>query len=158
MYNRETKTTTNYAIIVAAGKGERMGINTPKQLLLYGSSTVLGTAVNAFASHREIDGVIITSPADGSLDEAYKDIAAKCEKKAGREAGFISIVNGGAGRGDSVKEGLKIAAARAAESGADPDKVIVLIHDAVRPGITADIISRNIACVIKCWAVCTAIH
>ncbi len=157
MYNRETKTTTNYAIIVAAGKGERMGINTPKQLLLYGSSTVLGTAVNAFASHREIDGVIITSPSDGSLDETYREIAADCEKKAERETGFISIVNGGAERGDSVKEGLKVAAARAAELGADPEKVVVLIHDAVRPGITADIISRNISGVIKCRAVCTAI-
>ena len=156
MYKRE-KETSNYAIIVAAGRGERMGIDTPKQLLLYGSSTVLGTAVAVFASHREIDGIVITSPADGSLDETYREIAADCEKKAGREAGFISIVPGGAERGDSVKEGLKVAAARAAEKGADAGKVIVLIHDAVRPGITPDIISRNIEGVKSSRAVCTAI-
>ena len=156
MYKRE-KETTNYAVIVAAGRGERMGINTPKQLLLYGSSTVLGTALAAFASHRDIDGIIITSPADGSLDEKYREIASSCEKKTGRGEGFISIVRGGATRGDSVKEGLRVAASKAAECGADAEKVVVLIHDAVRPGITPDIISRNIEGVINCRAVCTAI-
>ena len=45
------------AVIVAAGQGTRMGMDVPKQLFPYGGSTVLGTAINAFASLDYIDKV-----------------------------------------------------------------------------------------------------
>ena len=156
MDSRKTET-KNYAVIVAAGKGRRMGIDMPKQLLPFGTSTILGTSAYRFASHREMDGVVIVAPSDGSLDDIYREIAAECEERAGREAGFVSIVRGGAERGDSVKEGLKRVSEISASAGTDPEQVIVLIHDAVRPGISADIISRNIEALESCKAVCTAI-
>ena len=157
MGKRFAETTRNYAVIVAAGKGKRMGIDMPKQLLPFGTSTILGTSAYKFASHKDIDGIVIVSPSDGSLDEIYRDIAAECEQRAKREAGFVSIVRGGAERGDSVKEGLKRVSEISASAGTDPEQVIVLIHDAVRPGISADIISRNIEALESCKAVCTAI-
>jgi 2-C-methyl-D-erythritol 4-phosphate cytidylyltransferase/2-C-methyl-D-erythritol 2,4-cyclodiphosphate synthase len=104
-----------------------------------------------------MDGIVIVAPSDGSLDEIYKEIAAECEERSGREAGFVSIVRGGVERGDSVKEGLKRVSEISASAGTDPEQVIVLIHDAVRPGISADIISRNIEALESCKAVCTAI-
>ena len=157
MGKRFAETTKNYAVIVAAGKGRRMGIDLPKQLLPFGTSTILGTSAYRFASHKDMDGIIIVAPSDGSLDEIYKEIAAECEERSGREAGFVSIVRGGAERGDSVKEGLKRVSEISASAGTDPEQVIVLIHDAVRPGISADIISRNIEALESCKAVCTAI-
>ena len=157
MSKRFAETTKNYAVIVAAGKGRRMGIDMPKQLLPFGTSTILGTSAYRFASHKDMDGIIIVAPSDGSLDEIYKEIAAECEERSGREAGFVSIVRGGAERGDSVKEGLKRVSEISASAGTDPEQVIVLIHDAVRPGISADIISRNIEALESCKAVCTAI-
>ena len=157
MSKRFAETTKNYAVIVAAGKGRRMGIDMPKQLLPFGTSTILGTSAYRFASHKDMDGVVIVAPSDGSLDEIYKEIAAECEEKSGREAGFVSIVRGGAERGDSVKEGLKRVSEISSSAGTDPQQVIVLIHDAVRPGISADIISRNIEALENCKAVCTAI-
>lgn len=156
MGKRFAETTKNYAVIVAAGKGRRMGIDMPKQLLPFGTSTILGTSAYRFASHKDMDGIIIVAPSDGSLDEIYKEIAAECEERSGREAGFVSIVRGGAERGDSVKEGLKRVSEISASAGTDPEQVIVLIHDAVRPGISADIISRNIEALESCRAVCTA--
>lgn len=157
MGKRFAETTKNYAVIVAAGKGRRMGIDMPKQLLPFGTSTILGTSAYRFASHKDMDGIVIVAPSDGSLDEIYKEIAAECEERSGREAGFVSIVRGGAERGDSVKEGLKRVSEISASAGTDPEQVIVLIHDAVRPGISADIISRNIEALESCKAVCTAI-
>ena len=158
MSRREAKTKTkNYAVIVAAGKGKRMGIDMPKQLLPFGTSTILGTSAYKFASHKDIDGVVIVSPSDGSLDDIYRDIAAECEERSGRGEGYVSIVRGGAERGDSVKEGLKKVSEIAERNGCDPDRVLVLIHDAVRPGVSSDIISRNIGALDNCRAVCTAL-
>ena len=153
----ENKTGMTYAIIVAAGRGTRMGMDVPKQLLSYGGSTVLGTAAAAFAHHEGIDRMIIVSPADGSLDERYAEIASECAKKSVRSRDSIMIVRGGSERVDSVKAGLRAAESDAKALGADPDDVIVLIHDAARPGVSAEIIDRNIEALASCEAVCTAV-
>ena len=81
MDNRYTETKKNYAVIVAAGKGKRMGIDMPKQLLPFGTSTILGTSAYKFASHKDMDGVVIVAPSDGSLDDIYKDIASEAERE-----------------------------------------------------------------------------
>ncbi len=144
-------------VIVAAGQGTRMGMDVPKQLFPYGGSTVLGTAINAFTSLDYIDKVYVVSPQDGSLDETYEGITAECEKITGREPGSIAIVRGGATRADSVREGIKAASHDAKAAGIDEDDAIVLIHDAARPGISEEIIKRNIDNMRHCRAVCTAL-
>lgn len=146
-----------YAVVVAAGRGRRMGTGMPKQLLRYGGSTVLETALFAFASFEGIDKVLAVSPKDGSLDEKYRAIADSCCRRAGREMDLIDIVRGGDERADSVKAGLAAAAADAAARGIDTDAAVVLIHDAARPGVTADIIRSNIEALNTCEAVCTAV-
>ena len=145
------------AVIVAAGQGTRMGMDVPKQLFPFGGSTVLGTAINAFASLDYIDRVYVVSPQDGSLDETYEEIAAECERLNGREPGYIAIVNGGSAREDSVREGIKAASLDALSEGIDEDDAIVLIHDAARPGVSEDIIRRNIETLRSYRAACTAL-
>ena len=144
-------------VIVAAGQGTRMGMDVPKQLFPYGGSTVLGTAINAFASLDYIDKVYVVSPHDGSLDDTYEEITSECERLTGREPGSIAIVNGGSTRADSVREGIKAASRDARSAGIDEDDAIVLIHDAARPGISEEIIKRNIDNMKHCRAVCTAL-
>ncbi len=144
-------------VIVAAGQGTRMGTDVPKQLFPYGGSTVLGTAINAFASLDYIDKVYVVSPQDGSLDDTYEEITAECERLTGREPGSIAIVSGGSTRADSVREGIKAASRDARSAGIDEDDAIVLIHDAARPGISEEIIRRNIDNMTCCRAVCTAL-
>ena len=145
------------AVIVAAGQGTRMGTDVPKQLFPFGGSTVLGTAIKAFTSLDYIDKVYVVSPQDGSLDETYEGITAECEKITGRKPGSIAIVNGGVTRADSVREGIKAASRDAKAAGIDEDDAIVLIHDAARPGISEEIIKRNIDNMKRCRAVCTAL-
>lgn len=144
-------------VIVAAGQGTRMGTDVPKQLFPYGGSTVLGTAINAFASLDYIDKVYVVSPQDGSLDDTYEEITAECERLTGREQGSIAIVSGGSTRADSVREGIKAASRDARSAGIDEDDAIVLIHDAARPGVSEKIIRRNIDNMRRCRAVCTAL-
>ena len=134
-----------------------MGIDVPKQLFPYGGSTVLGTAVKAFASLDYIDKIYVVSPQDGSLDSTYEEIMAECERLTGREPGSIAIVNGGDTRADSVREGIKKASRDARPAGIDEDDAIVLIHDAARPGISEEIIRRNIETMKVRRAVCTAL-
>ena len=146
-----------YVLIVAAGRGTRIGTETPKQLFPYGSSTVLGASVDAFASLPYIDSIIIASPQDGSLDEVYEKIARECEQRTGRSEGLVSVVRGGETRMDSVREGVRAAMQHAGENGIDADDAVILIHDAARPGVTEDIIRANIEAMRECSAVCTAI-
>ena len=134
-----------------------MGIDVPKQLFPYGGSTVLGTAVKAFASLDYIDKIYVVSPQDGSLDSTYEEIMAECERLTGREPGSIAIVNGGDTRADSVREGIKKASRDARLAGIDEDDAIVLIHDAARPGISEEIIRRNIETLKNYRAACTAL-
>ena len=145
------------AVIVAAGQGTRMGTDVPKQLFPYGRSTVLGTAVRAFALPEYIDKIYVVAPQDGSLDETYEKIMAECERVSGRPAGSIAIVRGGSTRMESVREGLVAASHDAHLAGIDESDAIVLIHDAARPGVSEEIIMRNIEGMRDHSAVCTAL-
>lgn len=139
-----------YAIIVAAGSGSRMGRDIPKQLLYYGGQTILETSVRKFAECELVDDVIVVSPADGSLDETYEKLLSEIDTG-------ISIVRGGEERADSVYEGLKAVAADAGTKGFGREEVMVLIHDAARPGVDKGIIERSIEAMDVCRAVTAAV-
>ena len=151
-----------YAIIMAAGSGKRMKIELPKQLLPYRGSTVLETAVRKFAEHDMIDDIVVVSPADGSLDKTYYqimgDISMSAESEGSEAQGKdILVIRGGAERHDSVFEGLRAAAEDARSKGFSDEEVMVLIHDAARPGIDKYTIRDGIEAMKNCRAVTAAI-
>ncbi len=113
------------AIIAAAGAGTRLGGAVPKQLLDLGGRTILQRSVDAFADHPRVDDVIVVLPA--ALAEHPP------EWLGGRRS--LRAVLGGRRRQDSVANAFD----------AVPDTAdIVLVHDAARPFVTADLISRAI--------------
>lgn len=114
-----------------------MGMDVPKQLLSFDGSTVLETSIRAFSSRSDIDAVVVVSPEDGSLDETYKTIVSGISEEHGKE---IAIARGGKERSDSVLAGLNKAAEIAARKSIEEDDVMVMIHDAARPGVTGEII------------------
>ena len=115
------------AIIVGAGRGHRFGGDMPKQYRMLGGEPVLRHALRAFADHPGVTRVVgVIHPDDRELFET----AAHGLDIAGHTAG-------GAERQDSVRNGLDFAASL--ESGGGPD--FVLIHDAARPFVSADVIS-----------------
>lgn len=117
------------AIIVAAGSGSRMGGNIPKQYQLLGGKAVLAHSCDAFAAHPAIDTLIV-------VIGAGQEVATQA---ALAHATFpYTLVTGGATRQLSVRAGLDFLSQ---SGGVDH----VLIHDAARPLLTADVINRLLA-------------
>jgi 2-C-methyl-D-erythritol 4-phosphate cytidylyltransferase len=114
------------AIIVAAGRGVRMGADRPKAFLLLKGLTLLERSVGVFLSHPQVDRVVAAVP--------DPEAAARL---LGPQAGRITLVQGGATRQDSVRAGLRALTAGGHE--------IILVHDAARPLVTAEIIDAVIA-------------
>ena len=110
------------AIIAAGGSGTRLGAAVPKQLLQLGDRTILQRAIDAFRLHPGVAEVIVALP------EAI--IAAPPSWLEG-----VRLVAGGERRQDSVANAFAAIAA---------DAEIVMIHDAARPFVSADVITRAI--------------
>lgn len=113
----------NAVIIVAAGRGSRMGGDLPKQYLTLGGVPVLRRTAQAFTEHPGIASV--TAVIDPEARDIYDEATAGLD--------LLPPVAGGERRQDSVRMGLESLA------GTPPDKV--LIHDAARPFVDADTIT-----------------
>src|SRR5688500_4059994 len=96
------------AIIVAGGRGTRLGGDVPKQLLELGGRSMLQRSVTAFDAHPAVNEVVVVLPRD--LEES---VLFDCQKDG-------EIVFGGERRQDSVAAGFA-ASAHSAD--------IVLVHD-----------------------------
>lgn len=117
----------NFALVVAAGKGTRLGSPLPKQYLPLGGMPILRHSLIALSTHPEIAGVAaVINP---EYREEYDKAAAGLD--------LLPPIAGGAARQDSVRNGLE------GLTGLDPDRV--LIHDGARPFLDHDLIGRLIA-------------
>jgi 2-C-methyl-D-erythritol 4-phosphate cytidylyltransferase/2-C-methyl-D-erythritol 2,4-cyclodiphosphate synthase len=114
------------AIIVASGRGQRFGQEVPKQYAPLCGAPLLKHTLTRFARHPDVTGVRTVIHPD---DRTYYDEAAD-------GLDLLQPVLGGETRQDSGRLGLE---SLAEES---PDKV--LIHDAARPLVSAEVISRVI--------------
>jgi 2-C-methyl-D-erythritol 4-phosphate cytidylyltransferase len=128
------------AIIVAGGKGLRMGTETPKQLLMLDGKTILERTIEPFSRCEEI-GQIIVAAAASIINRVEAVISEMMLEKD------VSVVSGGRDRQESVWNGLMAL---------DNRKGIVAVHDAVRPFITSRLITGCIDAAIKGGAVTVA--
>ena len=122
----------NIAIIIAGGSGQRMGQDIPKQFLNVDDKPVIVYTLEAFQKHPNIDEIIVVC-----LDGWHEILRAYA--KQFNITKLNHIVSGGKCGQESIKNGLL----KAKEIGKDDD--IVLIHDAIRPLVSDEIISDNIA-------------
>ncbi|WP_211100632.1 bifunctional 2-C-methyl-D-erythritol 4-phosphate cytidylyltransferase/2-C-methyl-D-erythritol 2,4-cyclodiphosphate synthase [Acuticoccus sediminis] len=129
------------AIIVAAGRGTRLGGALPKQYLPLGSRTIVARAVDAFLDHPVIRDVVVVI-AEG--DEERLGAALADRPRA------VRVVHGGETRQASVARGLDALPA------ADP-AAGVMVHDAARPFVSAAVIDRVAAALAQSAAVIPAV-
>ena len=119
--------TKDYIIIVAGGKGQRMGSSVSKQFLLLCGKPVLMHTIEAFHSYSTSLEIILVLPEEQQTH--WKEL---CE-----EYGFTTphtVVNGGSTRFESSRNGISVI----------PDDAdgVVGIHDGVRPLVSAAVIDR----------------
>ncbi|HZQ46782.1 MAG TPA: 2-C-methyl-D-erythritol 4-phosphate cytidylyltransferase [Verrucomicrobiae bacterium] len=117
------------AIIVAAGKGTRMGPNIDKLFLEVAGRPVIAHTWQRFVQARDVDEIVVVVR-DG-MQKAFQELAVQY----GLNKSY-RLVAGGAERQDSVWNGLQVLT---------PATEIVAIQDAARPCTSGAIISATIA-------------
>ena len=123
----------NIGLIIAGGSGNRMGQDIPKQFMHVDGAPIIIWTLKAFEQHPDIEAIaVVCLRGWETVLQSYANQF--CIKKLkwifpGGDTGFKSIHNG--------IYGLK-------EAGCD-DEDLVLIHDGVRPLLSQEIISSNIA-------------
>lgn len=118
----------NYALIVAGGKGKRVGRDISKQFICINNKPIIWYTINAFESCECIDGIVIVISKD-DMKYFNENILKVYDFKK-----VLDVVEGGAERQDSVYNGLL----------SIKDCDIVLIHDGARPFVSHDIIKQGI--------------
>ncbi len=115
------------AVIVAGGKGLRMGTKTKKQFLSVNGETVLAKTIKAISKSEYVDKIVIVC---GNDDICFVEEIVG----SGNLSKVRKIVGGGETRALSVKNGLMSA----------EECDIILIHDGVRPYVSAECIDNCI--------------
>jgi 2-C-methyl-D-erythritol 4-phosphate cytidylyltransferase len=105
------------ALLVAAGRGERLGTGGPKAFVMLGGRPMLQWSVDALSAVEEVERIVVALPP--GVDAPPGTIG----------------VPGGAARSQSVRAALR-------EAG---DADVVLVHDAARPMVTPELIRDCLA-------------
>jgi 2-C-methyl-D-erythritol 4-phosphate cytidylyltransferase len=124
-----------WAILVAAGRGERLGLDQPKAFAKLGDDPLLAEPLRRLDESGWIDRIVIVAPPDWEEPSILLAEELACSK-------VHSCVAGGATRSESVRAGL-------AEVG--PDALVVLVHDAARPLVSDEVIARVLAPLSEGW-------
>ena len=122
----------NIALIIAGGRGMRMGQEIPKQFLTVHDKPVIAYTLEAFEKHPDIDAIAVVCV------EGWESILSAYARQY-RITKLKHIFPGGANGQGSIRNGVF-----GLEKIYGPED-IVLIHDAIRPMVSQDIISGCIA-------------
>jgi 2-C-methyl-D-erythritol 4-phosphate cytidylyltransferase len=124
-----------WAVLAAAGRGERLGSDRPKAFARLGGRPLLAESLERLEGSDWIDFIVIAAPAE------WEEPAILLAEELG--AGKVSsVVTGAASRSESVREAL-------AEVG--DDAAVVLVHDAARPLVPEQVIERVLAPLSEGW-------
>ena len=146
MINMQKRTA---AIVLAAGRGTRMGTDTPKQYMDIGGYPLIYYSLKAFSDSFVDEIVLVCS--EGDVEYVTSDIVDRY--------GFFkvrSVVRGGSERYHSVYNGLTALRCGAEGERREPCD-IVFIHDGARPFVNGDIIKRTYDGAVKYGAVTAAV-
>ena len=122
---------SNIALIIAGGSGARMGQDIPKQFLTVNEKPVIAYTLEAFQNHPEIDAIAVV------CIEGWEQVLTAYAKQFSITK-LQHVIPGGENGQGSIRNGVY-----ELEKHYAPED-LVLIHDAIRPMVSAEIISDNI--------------
>jgi 2-C-methyl-D-erythritol 4-phosphate cytidylyltransferase len=117
---------STWAIIVAAGSGDRLGADRPKAFARLGDRPLLAESLERLDASDWVDAIVVAAP------EGWEEPAILLAEEVSADK-VAQAVTGGATRTESVRMGMAEVPAEA---------VAVLVHDAARPLLPRDVIDR----------------
>ena len=124
-----------WAVIVAAGRGDRLGADRPKAFARLAGRPLLAESMERLEDSDWIDGIVVAAPPEWE----EPSILLAEELGAGK---VTACVTGGATRVESV---------RLAVAEIPDDAAVILVHDAARPLLPDDVLERVLAPLAEGW-------
>ena len=126
---------STWAILAAAGSGERLGADRPKAFVALGELPLLATSMERLDESDWVDAIVVAAP------PGWEEPSILLAEEIG--AGKVSaVVAGGATRAESVRLALAEVPAEA---------VAVLVHDAARPLVDDEVVGRVLTPLAEGW-------
>lgn len=124
-----------WAVLAAAGSGERLGSERPKAFARLGELPLLAESLGRLEESDWVDSIVVVAP------PGWEEPAILLAEELG--AGKVSgVVPGGATRAESVRLGVAEVPA---------DAVVILVHDAARPVLPEEVVERVLAPLSEGW-------
>lgn len=115
-----------WALIAAAGTGERLGIDRPKAFAVLGGRPLLAESIDRLDRCELVDAIVVAAPA------GWEEPAILLAEELAASK-LVACVTGGASRAESVAVALEEVPEEA---------LVVLVHDAARPLVGDDVLER----------------
>jgi 2-C-methyl-D-erythritol 4-phosphate cytidylyltransferase len=124
-----------WAILAAAGRGDRLGLDRPKAFAPLNHRPLIAESLERLDASEWIEGIVVAAPPEWE----EPSILVAEEVAAGKVA---ETVTGGESRSESV---------RAALAEVPDEATVVLVHDAARPLVTDEVIERLVTALADGW-------
>ncbi len=125
----------NVALILSGGTGTRLGSEIPKQYIEVEGKPVISYCIETLSGHKSVDAIQIVA------QEPWRDSIREYLKAADTERKFRGFSAPGENRQLSIYHGLEDIRGYAGDEG------YVLIHDAARPLLTSELLTKCLDCV-----------
>jgi 2-C-methyl-D-erythritol 4-phosphate cytidylyltransferase/2-C-methyl-D-erythritol 2,4-cyclodiphosphate synthase len=124
-----------WAVVVAAGRGERLGIDRPKAFALLGGQPLLAESLRRLDVSDWFEGIVVVAPRGWEEPAILLAEELGCDKVS-------ATVTGGETRAESVRLGV---------ADIPEDAAVIAVHDAARPLLTEALIERVLAPLGEGW-------
>ena len=124
-----------WAVIVAAGRGERLGLDRPKAFAGLNGRPLLAESLERLERSDWVDSIVVAAPPDWEEPVILLAEELGCGK-------VVAAVPGGASRAASVRAGL---------AEVPDDSAVTLVHDAARPVLPEEVIERLMTALNEGW-------
>jgi 2-C-methyl-D-erythritol 4-phosphate cytidylyltransferase len=124
-----------WAVIVAAGRGDRLGLDRPKAFAKLTGRPMLAESLERLEGSDWVEAIVVVAP------EGWEEPSILLAEEIG--AGKVTAcVTGGATRAESVRAGV---------AEVPDDALVVLVHDAARPFLPPEVVERVLAPLSEGW-------